>query len=115
MTYQDKVKASKEVLTAIEAMGDGEVIEFTYGTVEHWKTKEITPKVYELRCRVYTIGGKAYSVSAQGSYTNDSMNIDKITSTTLRLYTYDMFRQRTTYSLPLYEMKIGITITETSN
>lgn len=115
MTYQEKIKASKEVLTAIQAMKDGEVLEFVYGTERDWKTEKEVPVLYELRCRVGYRGQFDYSVSDPGSYAYESMNVDKVSKTAIKLYSYNMMKQRSSYTIPLYEMKIGVTITESIN
>jgi hypothetical protein len=112
MTYQDKVKASKEVLTAIQAMGDGEVIEFVYGINEHWKTKEITPKVYELRCRVNKRGEFSHSISDPDSSSVSLMNVESISKTSIKLYSYNMMLQKNVYTIPLHQMEIGIAYRE---
>ena len=102
MTYSDKVKQSKKVLDAIKALKDNEVLEVSYGTG------------YKGKPNVYTI--RAYSGSNGMSYsiwsTFSGMNIDSLGPTTAKAYTFDMMSQKTTYTFPLYEMKIGLEIPE---
>lgn len=98
MKYSEKLKASKEVLTAIQALKDGESIKVTYGHGRDGIAKN-----------VYTI--KAYKgFKEQMSYsiwnTWSGMNIDSLGRTTAKAYTYDMMSQRTTYNFPLYEMEL---------
>ena len=104
MTYSDKVKQSKKVLDAIKALKDNEVLEVTYG------------KGYKGDPNVYTI--KAYSGTCKGEMSYaiwnnwSGMNIDSLTNTQAKAYTYDMMSQRTNYNFPLYEMEIGLSIPE---
>jgi len=44
--------------------------------------------------------------------TFSGMNIDSLGPTTAKAYTFDMMSQKTTYTFPLYEMKIGLEIPE---
>lgn len=107
MTYSDKVKASKELLTAIQGLKDGESIKVTYGHDRYGTAKDI----YEVNKNIYEI--KAYKgVSDNMSYSIWSsfsgMNIDSLGPTTAKAYTYDMMSQRTSYNFPLYEMSIVV-------
>ena len=110
MTYQDKVKASKKVLEAIKALDNGEVIQFTYGTEYDYKSGKDVPKVFVLKAYRYdTTGRMSYSVYEDRTF-GRGMNVDKITSTTIKLYSYDMMGTRTTYNMPLYGISTGLTI-----
>ena len=113
MTYQEKVQASKKVLEAIKALGHQEVMEFIYGTDYDYTIKAYAPRVFELKAYTYqSTGDTEYSIYETKIY-GRGMNVDKITPTSLKLYTYDMFGSRTTYTMPLYEMSIGTTINAT--
>lgn len=106
MTYSDKVKQSKKVLEAIKALKDNEVLEVSYGT--GYKGK---PNVYTIRAYSSTSrkgGNMSYSIWS----TFSGMNIDSLGPTTAKAYTFDMMSQKTTYTFPLYEMKIGLEIPE---
>ena len=98
MTYSEKVKASKDILEAIEALKDGESIKVRYAHDRNG----IAQNIYEI---------KAYNgVKEEMSYsiwnTFSGMNIDSLGRTTAKAYTYDMMSQRTTYTFPLYEMEL---------
>ena len=101
MTYSDKVKQSKKVLEAIKALGDDESIVVTYG-----KDREGKPKEYKVRCSIYKHTGKSYSIHLNTWWSTDGMNIDSLTNTQAKAYTYDMMSQRTSYNFPLYEMEL---------
>ena len=106
MTYQEKKKASKKVLDAIKALKDEESLEVIYG-----KGYKGEPNVYTIRAYSSSSrkGGKmSYSIWS----TFSGMNIDSLGPTTAKAYTFDMMSQKTTYTFPLYEMKIGLEIPE---
>ena len=113
MTYQEKVQASKKVLAAIKALAHDEVLQFIYGTDYDYTIKAYAPRVLEIKAYTYkSTGDTEYSIHETKIFSR-SMNVDKITPTSLKLYTYDMFGSRTTYTIPLYEMSIGTTINDT--
>jgi hypothetical protein len=100
MTYSDKVKASKKVLDAIQALKDNEVLEVSYGI--GYKGK---PNVYTIRAYSSEKGtDRDMSYSIWSTFTG--MNIDSMGPTTIKAYTFDMMSQKTTYMFPLYEMSI---------
>ena len=98
MKYSDKVKSSKVMLDIINSMSDEESINFTYG-----KGYKGEPNVYRLKCYIDNDNGKrSYSI-----WTNfNGMNVDSLTPTMVKCYTYDMMTQRTNYSFPLNEMTL---------
>ena len=102
MTYLEKKQASKKVLDAIKALEDNEVLEVSYGIG------------YKGKPNVYTIRAYSSSSDKDMSYsiwsTFSGMNIDSLGPTTLKTYTFDMMSQKTTYTFPLYEMEIGLTL-----
>ena len=97
MTYSEKVKQSKIVLEAIYGLEDGQSINVTYGTDRQGKFKQYSIRAY-----------KGYKDEMSYSIWNSfsGMNIDSLTKTQAKAYTYDMMSQRTNYNFPLYEMKI---------
>lgn len=109
MTYQEKIQASKKVAAAIKALGHQEVMQFVYGEERDWIANKMVPRVLELKAYHYqSTGNVDYTIHETSRLFGRSMNVDKITSTSLKLYTYDMFGNRTTYTMPLYEMKMGL-------
>ena len=111
MKYLEKVKRSQAVVEAIKALKDNEVLEFTYGESRNYETNEIEPTKYEIKAWEMTGGELMYRVSKDGYYTS-GMSVKEITPTTIKLFTFDMMGTRTSYNLPMYEMEIGLTITE---
>lgn len=112
MTYYDKVKASREVYKAIKALEDDMELGIVYGSSKDYTmAKDGTRKTiwkdntYSVRCTNYGGLQKSYSLSEQ-TFLSKQMNVDKLTKTTMSLYTYDLMGTKTTYRLPLYEVKL---------
>ena len=101
MTYSDKVKASKGLLEAIKALGNDESIKVIYGTDYNGQ-----PQRYKIGCTIWKSSGPSYSIYKDDVFGLSGMNIDSLTSTQAKAYTYDMMGQRTTYNFPLYGMEI---------
>ena len=95
MTYSDKVKSSKVMLDIINSLNDDESIQFTYN-----KGFKGEPNVYKIKCYKNEEGIPSYSIWSNYS----GMNVEKITGTMVKCYTYDMMSQRTSYNFPLNEM-----------
>ena len=97
MTYSDKVKQSKHILEALKGLKDDEHIIVSYGIYSTGEPKQYKIKAY-----------KGYRDEMSYSIWNgfNGMNIDALTNTQAKAYTYDMMSQRTTYNFPLYKMKI---------
>lgn len=103
MTYSDKVKASEKIYNYIQGMGGivngTEVFDFTYQGKRYkfcnWNYKEGAENIL--------------SVELVTNHFADhkSMNVDKVTKTAIHLFTFDMFGQRSTYKLPIYEMEMA--------
>lgn len=106
MTYSEKRSASKKVLDAIKALEDNEVLEVSYGIGYQGKPNVYTIRAYSSKSRKE--GNISYSIWSNFS----GMNIDSLGPTTIKTYTFDMMSQKTTYTFPLYEMKIGLEIPE---
>ena len=101
MNYQDKVNQSKKIIKKIESLEPGEEFEVTYGVDRDGKPRVFTIKAYN--------GFKDeidYTIREGRGYLGGSMNIEKITSTRMKGYTFDMMSNMTTYNFPLWIMKI---------
>ena len=101
MTYSDKVKASNIIINAINGLKDNESIIVTYGTDYNGD-----PKQFRIRCNIFRDGKPSYSIYKNDVFSMSGMNIETISKTTAKAYTYDMMNQRTSYTFPLYEMEI---------
>ena len=116
MTYQQKINASKEVYNAIQAMEGDDKLYIQYGEDKQYSTMEIqdgrkkhsytyVPNYYEIRCSTYGTS-KTYAIYEKDSILGSSMNVYSLTKTTMTLYSYDLFNNKTTYRLPLYLTKL---------
>jgi hypothetical protein len=101
MTYSAKVNASKTIVNAVNGLRDKEYIVVSYGT-----DYDGSPQQYRITCSIYRDNKPSYSISRNDVWALDSMNIAEFTNTMAKAYTFDMMRQRTTYSFPLFEMTL---------
>ena len=99
MLYSEKVKKSKEVFKAIKNLKDKEELIVTYG-----KDREGNPMEYKISANQWT-KDMSYSIYENKVF-GSGMNVDKITGTQLKCYTYDMMANKTTYNFPLWLFKI---------
>ena len=99
MLYSEKVKKSKEVFKAIKNLKDKEQLIVTYGKDREGNTKE-----YKISANQWT-KNMSYSIYENKVF-GSGMNVDKITGTQLKCYTYDMMANKTTYNFPLYMFKL---------
>jgi len=97
MTYTDKVKGSKRVLSAIQSLKNEEKLKVQYGT--GYKGK---PNIYTIHAYSGSKGDMSYSIWSSFS----GMNIDSLGPTMAKAYTFDMMSQKTSYNFPLYQMEI---------
>ena len=61
---------------------------------------------FKIRCYAGYKGEKAYSIST-GEFFGRSMNVDKITTRYISLYTFDMMERKTTYKMALDKIITG--------
>ena len=97
MTYSEKKSASKNVLEAIKSLKDEEKLKVTYGV--GYKGE---PDIYTIHAYSGLKGDMSYSIWSNSK----GMNIEKIGTTTMKTYTFDMMSQKTTYVFPLYKLNI---------
>ena len=101
MNYQEKVKKSKKLLDKVCSLKDKEAILVEFG-VDRFSKK---PREFRIRAyNNYRGDGVHYSIWEDKGM--GGMNIEKVGKTTMKGYTYDMMSQKTTFTFPLYEMKI---------
>jgi len=101
MTYQEKIKESKKIHESITSLGVKEEIKVTYGVDRIGK-----PAEYIIRAYSGFRGENSYSIGEANSFMGRTMNVDKITNTMLKCYSFDLMGQKTTYNFPLYLFKI---------
>ena len=101
MNYQQKVKQSKRILKEIKSLEPGDEFEVTYGV-----DRDDIPRVFTIRAYNGFKDEIDYTIREGRGYLGGSMNVDKITGTQMRCYTFDMMKNKTTYNFPLWIMKI---------
>ena len=94
-TYNQRVKAAVSKIALIKNLTKGNILRFTYRGY-----KEYSLVVYNS----WDSEDKDYSVTCLG--VPSSMNVHKITSTALHLYSYDMMYTRTTYRMDMADIDI---------
>tara|TARA_R110000822_G_scaffold24240_1_gene74115 strand:+ start:447 stop:812 length:366 start_codon:yes stop_codon:yes gene_type:complete len=94
----EEVKGTREMF---ESMKVGDKIEVNYKFEEFnmMKERSLTVSAYE------SIGEVQLSIRATDNMLG-SMNIEKVTGTRLRAYSYDLMSQRTTYNFKFEDMSI---------
>ena len=99
MLYSEKVKKSKEILKAIKSLKDKEDLIVTYG-----KDREGNPMEYKISANQWS-KEMSYGIHENKLF-GQGMNVDKVTNTQLKCYTFDMMANKTTYNFPLYLINI---------
>ena len=99
MLYSEKVRKSKEVFKAIKNLKDKEDLIVTFG-----KDREGNPMEYKISANQWS-KEMSYGIHENKLF-GQGMNVDKITNTQLKCYTFDMMANKTTYNFPLYLINI---------
>ena len=91
-----EVKGTREMFESMEA-GDVTVLDFKFEEFGMEKIRSLEVKAYE------SCGKVQLSIRASNGILG-SMNVDKITGTRLKAYSYDMMSQKTTYDFRFEDM-----------
>lgn len=83
----------------IKELKDNDTVEFMFN--KEW---------YELKCFTTEYGDdkvdKSYSIGKLGEIMGERMNLSKITDKYLTFYTFDLFKQQSTFKLPVDKIYI---------
>jgi len=101
MNYQVKINQSKKIIKKIESLEPREEFEVTYGV-----DRDNKPRVFVIRAYTGFKDEIDYTIRDGNSLLGGQMNIEKITNTQMKGYSFDMMGTKTTYNFPLYLMKI---------
>lgn len=101
MTYSQKVKASKDLLTAIQALEDKQYVVVEYGVDYRGEAARYRIEAYQ-----FTGREKQFRVHKDELFATTGMNIEKFSGTKAYAYSYDLMGTKTTYNFPLYNMKL---------
>ena len=91
-----EVKGTREMFESMED-GDVTVVDFKFESFGMEKVRSLEIRAYE------SVGEVKLSIRASDNMLG-SMNIDKITGTRLKAYSYDMMSQKTTYDFRFEDM-----------
>ena len=83
----------------IKELKDNDTVEFMFN--KEW---------YELKCFTYEYGddkiSKHYSIGKLGEIMGERMNLSKITDKYLTFYSFNLFKQQSTFKLPIDKIEI---------
>jgi|TARA_B110000858_G_scaffold151204_1_gene172152 hypothetical protein len=94
----EEVKGSRGMFESMK-VGDKIVISYKFEEFNMMKERSLTVSAYE------SIGKVQLSIRATDNMLG-SMNIEKVTGTRLKAYSYDLMSQRTTYDFKFEDMSI---------
>ena len=100
MTSKERYQAKKSAAhkrKMILGLADNVEVKFQYAD----------GKTYRLKSTVYEYGNHSLSVWTHSVF-GQGMNVDKITDTALKLYTFDLMGNKTTYSMDINKMHFTI-------
>ena len=93
-----EVKGTRKMFESME-VGDKIVFSYKFKEFNKMKERELLVSAYE------SAGGVQLSIRGTNNIFG-SMNIEKVTGTRLKAYTYDLMSQRTTYDFKFEDMTI---------
>jgi hypothetical protein len=93
-----EVKGTREMFESME-VGDKIVVDYKFEEFGMTKYRSLTVSAYE------SIGKVQLSIRATDNMLG-SMNIEKVTGTRLKAYSYDLMSQRSTYGFKFEDMSI---------
>ena len=102
----EEVKGTKEMFESME-VGDSIVVNYKFEEFNMMKERSLTVSAYRGSGTYESIGKVNVELSIRATDNMlGSMNIEKVTSTRLRAYSYDLMSQRTTYNFKFEDMSI---------
>jgi len=101
MKYLDKVKKSDKIYSLVTSLEYGDKLTVEYGVDRDGNVRRYNIQNYNSINK----NRPAYSINEGVGGYGDSMNIETVTKTQLKAYTFDMMKNKTTYNFPIHEMK----------
>ena len=101
MNYLEKVKKSDKIYSLVSTLEYGDKLTVEYGTDRDGNVRRFNIQNYNSINK----NRPTYSISEGIGGYGDSMNIDQVTKTQLKAYTFDMMKNKTTYNFPIHQMK----------
>ena len=101
MKYIDKVRQSDKIYSFVTSLEYGDRLTVEYGKDRYGKVRRFEIVNYNSINK----NRPSYSIKEADRVLGESMNIDHVTKTQLKAYTFDMMKNRTTYNFPIHQMK----------
>ena len=101
MKYIDKVRQSDKIYSFVTSLEYGDRLTVEYGKDRYGKVRRFEIENYNSVNK----NRPSYSINEGVGGYGDSMNIEQVTKTQLKAYTFDMMKNKTTYNFPIYQMK----------
>ena len=101
MKYLDKVKKSDKIYSLVTSLEYGDKLTVEYGVDRDGNVRRYNIQNYNSINK----NRPAYSINEGVGGYGGSMNIETVTKTQLKAYTFDMMKNKTTYNFPIYQMK----------
>ena len=100
MKYIDKVRQSDKIYSLVNSLEYGDKLTVTYGTDRYGKVRKFEIVNYNSVNK----DRPSYSIKVADTILGNSMNIEHVTKTQLKAYTFDMMKNKTTYNFPIYKL-----------
>ena len=91
MKYIEKVRQSDKIYSLVNSLEYGDKLTVIYGADRYGNVRKFEIVNYN-------------SIKEAETLLGSSMNIEHVTKTQLKAYTFDMMKQKTTYNFPIYKM-----------
>lgn len=100
MKYLQKVKQSEKIYSLVNSLEYGDRLTIEYGVDRDGNVRKFEIVNYNSINK----NRPSYSIKEADTLFGSSMNIETVTKTQLKAYTFDMMKQKTTYNFPIYKM-----------
>lgn len=100
MKYIDKVRQSDKIYSLVKSLEYGDRLTVIYGADKFGTVRKFEIENYNSINK----DRASYSIKEADTLLGASMNIEHVTKTQLKAYTFDMMKQKTTYNFPIYKM-----------
>ena len=100
MKYIEKVRKSDKIYSLVNSLEYGDKLTVIYGADRYGNVRKFEIVNYNSINK----DRASYSIKEAGTLLGASMNIEHVTKTQLKAYTFDMMKQKTTYNFPIYKM-----------
>jgi len=100
MKYIDKIRKSDKIYSLVKSLEYGDKLTVIYGADKYGTVRKFDIENYNSINK----DRPSYGIKEAGTLLGASMNIEHVTKTQLKAYSFDMMKQKTTYNFPIYKM-----------